>query len=409
MDLLLEAVVGFIAGLVGGLLGLGGAIVVVPALILYFSHAGVYTGGTQHLVQAVAMLCNACVAAPATLVHLRAGAMIKPVLRVLIPTSLLGIIAGVALSNSSLFARQNGPYLAMILAGFFLFVAIYNTIRTFGHRDLTAEFDGNRTFPGWKTALCGLPMGLVAGLLGVGGGTVCVSAQQIFLRIPLRRAIANSAMAILCTAVLGAIYKNATLPLHGQSILASLRLAATIVPTAILGGYLGGRLTHALPRKALHAIFIVFMVLIALVTYDKARQALQAEHGPTETQQTEAEHMPFSSPPQSVKSVVPVWPADTAAGHPERSEGSRWSQEILRCAQNDKSRVSERVLKMVVALPRVPLLACPAVFFPGNSLRTAGQASSGTHFETRSQTTMPGFHGTGNHRESVPGPRIRRS
>jgi len=41
--------------------------------------------------------------------------------------------------------------------------------------------------------------------------------------------------------------------------------------------------------------------------------------------------------------------------------------------------VLERVLKMAVALPRVPLLACPAVFFPGDLLCTAGQASSGKH------------------------------
>jgi len=39
----------------------------------------------------------------------------------------------------------------------------------------------------------------------------------------------------------------------------------------------------------------------------------------------------------------------------------------------------ERVLRLIVTLPRVPLLACPALFFRRDSLCTAGQASSGTH------------------------------
>ncbi len=80
----------------------------------------------------------------------------------------------------------------------------------------------------------------------------------------------------------------------------------------------------------------------------------------------------------------------------------------------------ERVLKRAAALPRVPLLACPAVLFPEkcvlhcwtsqqccsrkmrsalldkpavlfpeNALCTAGQASSGTHFKTPSKKALP--------------------
>jgi uncharacterized membrane protein YfcA len=280
VDLLIEAVIGLLAGLLGGLLGLGGSVIIIPALILYLSHTGGYTGEKQHLLQAAAMICNVFIAAPSTLAHWRANAMLRPVLRVLIPAALLGIVLGVAVSNSFLFARQNGPYLAMLLAAFFLFVAIYNVVRAFGHRDLTAEFEENRSYPTWKTALCGIPMGFFAGLLGIGGGTICVPAQQLFLRIPLRRAIANSAMTILFAATLGALYKNASLSVHGESILDSLRLAVMIVPTAICGGYLGGKLTHRISRKTLRVIFIVFMIAIAYITFDKAREALQVTvHG----------------------------------------------------------------------------------------------------------------------------------
>ena len=287
MDLLMEALVGFLAGLLGGLLGLGGSVIIIPGLILYLSYSGRYEGSTQHLLQATAMICNIFIAAPSTLAHWRARAMIGPVLRVLVPTALLGMVAGVAMSNSPLFAKENGPYLAIILAGFFILVAVYNVARALGNRDLTAEFDEELAIPAWKTALCGLPMGFVAGLLGIGGGTICVPAQQLFLRIPLRRAIANSAVTILFAATAGAIYKNITLSHNGQSVLYSLRLAAMIIPTAVIGGYIGGKLTHALPRKTLRLIFIVFMIVIAYITFEKSRQALQTSQPTIEPQQIE--------------------------------------------------------------------------------------------------------------------------
>ena len=72
-----------------------------------------------------------------------------------------------------------------------------------------------------------------------------------------------------------ALYKNATLPSHGISIWASIQLAAMIVPTAMFGAYLGGRLTHVLPRKLLLIIFIVFMATIAVLTFQTAWTTVQ--------------------------------------------------------------------------------------------------------------------------------------
>lgn len=280
MEILFEATVGFFAGLVGGLLGLGGSVIIIPGLIVYLSQTGAYVGNMQHLLQAAAMICNVCIAAPSTVAHLRAGAVMRKVVMPLVPIALLGIVLGVATSNSSAFARQNGAYLAMLLAGFFLAVAVYNIARVTSHHDLTAEFEPDRNISAWRVLLVGLPMGFMAGLLGIGGGTICVPAQQIFLRIPLRRAIANSAVTILFIAVVGAVYKNATLPSHGVTIAASLRLAVMLVPTAFLGGYLGAKLTHIIPRRVLRVIFIASMVLLAVITFDKARDALDATKTP---------------------------------------------------------------------------------------------------------------------------------
>lgn len=287
MDIAVQGLIGLLAGLLGGLLGVGGSLIIIPSLILYLSTtADGYGGSTQHLLQAAAMLCNFFVATPSVLAHRRAGAIMKPVVVKLIPAALVGIIAGVALSNSGWFARENGAYLGMALALFIVYVVFYNFWRLFDTRNLSDSFDPNQDYPFVKIAGVGVAVGLVAGLLGIGGGALCVPAQQIVLRIPLRRAIANSATTIMCVSLFGALYKNATLPAHHIEITSSLKLAAMLIPTAIIGSFIGGKLVHRLPRKVLRAVFIAFMVIVAFKTYQKSKAviekapAAELQHGP---------------------------------------------------------------------------------------------------------------------------------
>ncbi|NLY02126.1 MAG: sulfite exporter TauE/SafE family protein [Rhodopirellula sp.] len=279
MELLEQAAIGLIAGLLGGMLGVGGSIVIIPGLILYLDQTGGYSGSDQHLIQAAAMICNVFVAAPSVLAHLRAEAVMGSVVRILIPTALVGIFSGVAVSNSSSFARENGVYLAMILAAFLLYVAIYNGVRLFGHTDLEKTFDADKRIPIWRITAVGIPMGFLAGLLGIGGGALAVPIQQLVLRLPLRRAIANSAVTIVAVSCVGAIHKNLTLPSHGISILASAQLAAMLIPTAMIGSYLGGRLTHRLSRRALRVVFIVFLTTMAYLTFSRAWNATTSPPG----------------------------------------------------------------------------------------------------------------------------------
>ena len=278
MDLLIPAVVGLVAGLSGGLLGIGGSIIIIPALILYLGTTqGGYRGHDQHLLQAAAMITNVFVAAPSVIAHYRARAIVRPVVVVLIPTAVLGVLTGVAVSDSSAFARENGSYLAMVLSGFLAYVACYNVWRLLGKTDRDQEFSEDTKLAPWKIAAAGIPMGLTAGLLGIGGGAVCVPIQQVLLKIPLQRAIANSAATIVFSALIGAVHKNYTLSTHGIDVVDSLRLAGTLIPTAIVGSYFGGKLTHRMPKRALRVVFIVFMAIISWVTFSKARAAIESQ------------------------------------------------------------------------------------------------------------------------------------
>ena len=58
----------------------------------------------------------------------------------------------------------------------------------------------------------------------------------------------------------GAIFKAVTLPQHGVAITESLKIAAWVCPTALVGGFLGGHLMHFLPRNLVRGLFIAVCV-----------------------------------------------------------------------------------------------------------------------------------------------------
>jgi uncharacterized membrane protein YfcA len=88
-----------------------------------------------------------------------------------------------------------------------------------------------------------------------------VPTQQVFLRLPLKRAISNSAAAIALLTVVAAVYKTATLPQHGIAPMEAVKIAAVVIPGAIIGSFLGGKGVHKLPGKVVRVVFIVLMAL----------------------------------------------------------------------------------------------------------------------------------------------------
>lgn len=255
MDYLILVTIGVLMGLFGGLLGIGGSVIMIPALVLAF-------GENQHLYQASAMICNFFVGAAAVVVHRNAKSLVKDVIKWLVPSAAVGIIAGVAISNSSTFARQNS-YLLARLFGIFMFLAVVYNIWRMGHRIKGGNaFDISRIRrSAFLTMLCGLISGILAGLLGIGGGIICVPAQQLLLKMPLKRAISNSAATVASIALIGAFYKNITLPQHNIQIADSLIMAAIVIPGAIFGSLLGSKFMHKFPIGVVRAVFILLAAL----------------------------------------------------------------------------------------------------------------------------------------------------
>jgi len=268
-DLLVLSAIGVVAGLFGGLLGIGGSVIILPGLAILF--AGRHDVSYQHVYQAAAMILNFFVSSPAAWRHRQAGTVFPRLVAWLIPSALAGILLGVAVSNLPIFTAQRAIYLRKLLGCFLIYATVYNLLRltqpprpgNLSQADLPCS-GGLRV-----VGLVGLPMGFIAGLLGIGGGSLAVPLQQVFLKMPLRNAIANSATVIVATSLAGAAFKNVTLPATaGVSAWAGIKLATALVPACLIGGYLGGHLTYKLSRN------IVRIALAVVLGYAAAKLLL---------------------------------------------------------------------------------------------------------------------------------------
>jgi uncharacterized membrane protein YfcA len=260
IHVLVAAVIGLAAGVVGGLAGIGGSLVMLPALGYFFGFDEPERS-VQHLYMASAMVVNAVVAAPATWMHARAGAIRRNLVVWILPPMTVGMVAGVLISE-----RVDGHRLIDILALFILSYCVLNVVRAIA-RTPEAHVDPIDA-PRAALVVLGVVTGLLGGLLGIGGGVIMVPALQLLLRVPLKNAIAASSAVMCVTALVGSGFKLSGLHTHGQALPDALLLAAAMAPTAFVGGLLGARLVQRLP---LNTVRLAISVLLALAA---ARLAL---------------------------------------------------------------------------------------------------------------------------------------
>lgn len=251
VEIALVAGTGFAAGTLGGLLGIGGSVIMIPALVIVFPGRG---PDAQHLFQAAAMAANVAVALPAAIRHSKSGALRVDILKWLLPAGLIAIMLGVWLSNN-----LNGITLRRIYAAFLLYLAIQTIVKIFRKQPDPSTEESKATPV--RVGAVGSVLGATAGLLGIGGGILAVPLLQTLCRVPLKQAIAASSATMCVTAAIGATGKISTLPQHGQFPADALLLALALAPTAMVGGWFGASLTQRAPLELIRFVLTVLLLL----------------------------------------------------------------------------------------------------------------------------------------------------
>lgn len=250
--LLLGSVVGFMAGL----LGIGGGLIVVPALLFLLPIAGIAPELSMHLALATSLATIIVTSGSSALNHLKLGNVDMFVVKWLMP----GVIVGGFLGSivAELIPTQYLPKVFGVIV-FFLAIQMFLSIKATTSRCMPNA---------WVTMLCGGGIGVVSSLAGIGGGSLSVP----FLNrhgVEMRKAVGSSSVCGCVIAISGMIgfilhgYQVENLPQYSLGYVYLPALVA-IASTSILTTRIGARYASQLPTVVLKKIFSIFLMCIAV-------------------------------------------------------------------------------------------------------------------------------------------------
>lgn len=248
---------GLCAGILAGLLGVGGGIVIVPVLYHVFTALGLDPAIKMHLAVGTSLATIIPTSILSARAHHRRGAVDLDLLRRWAAAVALGVVAGTAIAG-----LVKGTVLTSVFAAVALAVAANMAFR----RDGSAVADGLPTLPvQWGLAAL---IGGFSAVMGIGGGTLSVPVLTAF-RYPIHRAVGTASALGLVIAVPGTIgfllsgLARTDLPPLSVGYV-NLVGVALIIPATMLAAPLGAHLAHRLNTGGLRKAFAVFLFLTSL-------------------------------------------------------------------------------------------------------------------------------------------------
>lgn len=240
MDVAIALPVGLAVGVVLGLLGAGGSLLTVPALIFLLGMTASQATGTSLV--AVAMMTVAAV-----VVHQRAGrCRCREGLGFGAATAVTAAVAGWL--ASALSDRVLGAAFVVLLVGTAMWIVV-------GERpDARVEQARQASIP--KTAAAGAGVGVLTGLLGVGGGFLIVPALVGLRGLRMPVAVGTSQLVVLISALAGLGGR-----LTGDTV--QWGIGALFGLGGLVGATIGSKLADRVPADALRLGFAGVAVLVA--------------------------------------------------------------------------------------------------------------------------------------------------
>lgn len=252
----LYLLLGAAAGCLAGLMGIGGGLIIVPALVFIFHTQGMADTLIMHMALGTSLATIVPTAIASLRAHHRRGAVLWLVVWQLAPGIVAGALAGAALAD-----ELTGTLLKRLFGVFVLMVALQMA--------LNARPAPHRRIPG-RTGMtaAGSIIGGISAIVGIGGGTLTVPFLT-WCRIGIHHAVATSAACGLPIALAGSLgfavagWNEANLPAMSSGYLYWPAIVS-ITATSVIFAPLGARLAHALPGDLLKRVFAVVLALIGI-------------------------------------------------------------------------------------------------------------------------------------------------
>jgi len=251
-------VTGTVAGFAGGLLGIGGAFIMTPVQYVIYLDMGLTADMAIKLAFGTSLLVILPTAASGTWRHTKRGAVRWRV------AFILGSCASIAAFGGATLATHLPETVLRVIFGI---VSIIIGVRLLVTKPLEIATESRNSY--WLLVLWAIPVGLLSGIIGVGGGVVMVPILMLALGFRIHNAVATSLAAIIFTSlggITGYIINGLTIPNLPAYSIGYVYLPAwfLLVVTSISMAQVGAITAHKLPAKQLRYIFVVLMFFVGL-------------------------------------------------------------------------------------------------------------------------------------------------
>jgi uncharacterized protein len=230
--------IGLIAGIFGGLVGLGGGVVMIPLMVGIIKLS-------QHKAHGTSLVALVFTGISGAITYALKGS--------------IDITASLLLAATAIFTARAGAHYAHALpewklkrafGAFLILVSVLLLLKPY-----LSGMTGSVSFTrkGIVLLTTGIFTGFLSGMMGVGGGTVMVPAMVLLAGFGQHTAQGVSLLAMIPAGAVGAFT-------HWKLGNVTANLLVGLIPGILFGTYLGGNLAHLLPDSTLRVIFAMVLI-----------------------------------------------------------------------------------------------------------------------------------------------------
>jgi len=237
--------VGLIAGIFGGLVGLGGGAIMIPLMVRFFKFS-------QHQAHGTSLMALVFTGISGAVTYYLNGSV--------------DIMAAVCLAAAAIFTARFGAVYANALPEWKLKRAFGYFLICVSLLLLSKPYMSHLAFlahaaSGWQKVavllVSGAAAGFISGMMGVGGGAIMVPAMVLLVGFNQYTAQGSSLAAMIPAGSVGA-YTHWRLGNVVTGVLLGL------IPGIMLGTFLGGSLAHLLTEANLRLVFVAVLIWLGI-------------------------------------------------------------------------------------------------------------------------------------------------
>jgi len=254
---LVFVIIGLVAGLLYGMLGIGGGVVIVPALLTFLPLFDFPVDHLMNFATGTTLAAMSIIALSTGWQHHKKGAVVWDLWKRLAPNMAIGVLLGVVLAS-----RLSTPILQQFFA---LFLSLIGIRMIFFSKKVAIDGDINHSIG--IISIPGMFIGTLAGMFGLSGGLLLIP-YLAFLQVPMPKATATSVMCTFPTMLMGtfaAMLVGSTYLQAPQYVLGYVYWPAAVCIglVSLLSIPVGVYLAHRLPVGLLKKVFGLIVLIVA--------------------------------------------------------------------------------------------------------------------------------------------------